>query len=190
MRKFIISFLASFAITVLSISLTLSAQPTPTNLPETNAPATATPVQFCHVKYNVFVHHDKTLGVRVRLLPSTDGKILRVAKPADNPQRAIDLVTGLDGRKWWRLCSISGEYMSADPDLTIGVEVTPQPATPTRIATRTEVPQPTRTSTPSALGKSICIDYDNDQGLQHVCGLFPLNARVVSIEVVTREPAP
>lgn len=190
MRRFIISFLASFAITVLSISLTLSAQPTPTNLPETNAPLTATPTQFCHISYNVFVHNSVKIGVRVRLLPSTDGKILRVAKSADNPQRAIALVTGLDGGKWWRLCSITGEYMSADPELTIGVEVTPQPATPTRIATRTDVPQPTRTSTPKPLGKSICIDYENEQGPQHVCGLFPLNARVVSIEVVTQEPTP
>lgn len=151
--------------------------------------ATATPRQFCHVQYLVFVHNG-VRGVNVRPTPSKNTTPLFTVNSTQNPQSAIGLENG-----WFQLCSISGQYMISDPELNIAVSVTPGPTqaqvTPTRLVSNTPSPQPsvTATGTPAKLGKRICIEYDNEQGLQDACGLFPLNARVVSIEVVTEEPA-
>jgi len=123
------------------------------------------------------------VNLNVRPVPARTGTPLAVINGTANPQSIID-VRG----DWLMLCSLDDKFISSDPALVSFVTVTPGPTfpTPTRLVTNT--PSPTPSATLAPLGKRICIQYDNEQGLQDVCGLFPLNARVVSIEVVTEEP--
>jgi hypothetical protein len=141
--------------------------------------ATPTSVhERCHVGYLVYVRDGIIL--RVRSAPNTNSETLGTIDATANPQSAIVLANG-----WFQLCSLNDKFISGNPAL-----VTYITTTPTRIVSSTPSPQPSATGTPAKLGKRICIEYDNEQGLQDVCGLFPLNARVVSIEVVTEEPRP
>lgn len=145
------------------------------------ATPTATPRQFCHTQYLVFVHNG-VRGVYVRPTPSKNTTPLFVVNSTQNPQIAIGLENG-----WFQLCSISGQYMISDPELNIAVSVTPsatRPATtPTRLVTNTPSPIPSATQTrlatnaptqaPSATATStpdfdyISIDTDRDGFLEY-----------------------
>lgn len=151
--------------------------------------------QTCDTRYivNVRTHNginrQEIRGLNVRLAP-VSGRVVGSVNSNSGDLHAVELASG-----WYRLCSLTPQWISGDAQFVVVATVTPSPAaptrtsgptsapptaavTPTRIITNTAIPPAERTQTAQQYAQELCwIPPGSPADSPGTCSLLPFGSR-------------